>query len=372
MLNDLLRLVRRLAWVVGVALCAFAVIELLRAWKDLHQLHPAAGWGFVAVVGGGLVLLLAWYLSTMIRHPRTLKAPPRPDDGETSPAPLRRWAAYLARYLRRLKHNPRLSDEARAKVDHGLKLIDDTRRGNGLADTWRETLGRVETESITPALAELDEVAEREVRVCTSSVMLGVTLSPYNAMDLMIVVYRNLVMIGRLVRIYHSRPRLGEQLRILRDTISVVATVNFVHLGKGLIEGLLKSVPGGVFVDDIAQGIGAGFMTSAAGHAAIDRCRCYTRWSTDAEAERLRSRMTDFYRDVRDIFFKDVWPQVQGRFGQGWRSVRDGVAAGLNSVGKTLNDWVARPAREAGSAAAGGSKSFFRSLGDTFRGSGGE
>ncbi len=45
------------------------------------------------------------------------------------------------------------------------------------------------------------------------------------------------------------------------DIINIIATVNYINMGKNLIEHLGSKVPGiGRFIDDIAQGIGAGFL----------------------------------------------------------------------------------------------------------------
>ena len=77
----------------------------------------------------------------------------------------------------------------------------------------------------------LDEKAEKQVRKSTRDVMVGVTLSPYKAADLLIVLYRNLIMTTKIIRIYNTRPRFREQLKTIYDTICIVATVNYINMG---------------------------------------------------------------------------------------------------------------------------------------------
>ena len=51
-------------------------------------------------------------------------------------------------------------------------------------------------------------------------------------------------MVVRIVKVYRARPALGEQIRIFSDIINVIATVNYINMGKNLIESLGSRVPG--------------------------------------------------------------------------------------------------------------------------------
>jgi hypothetical protein len=183
--------------------------------------------------------------------------------------------------------------------------------------------------------------------------MVGVTLSPYKSADLLIVLYRNLVMVVRIVRVYRVRPALSEQLGIFSDIINVIATVNYINMGKNLIEGLGSKVPGiGRFVDDIAQGIGAGFMTTITGHAAMDRCRSFRGWNEVEAKKHLLSHVGDFYNDVKDIFFKDVWSGVRGRAGAAATDAGDKVAAAIDETGSIVDSFIKIPIKTATTAGA--------------------
>ena len=168
-------------------------------------------------------------------------------------------------------------------------------------------------------------------------IMVGVTLSPYKSADLLIVLYRNLVMVVRIVKVYRVRPALSEQLRIFSDIINVIATVNYINMGKNLIEGLASRVPGiGRFMDDIAQGIGAGFMTTITGHAAMDRCRSFRGWNETDAKRHLLSHVGDFYNDVKDIFFKDVWGGIRGRASATIPDAGEKISDAIDATGSLL------------------------------------
>src|SRR5258706_232187 len=82
----------------------------------------------------------------------------------------------------------------------------------------------------------------------------------------------------------------------------VVSAVNFLTFGNRLLEGILAGVPMvGRFADDVAQGIGAGFLTSAVGHAAMQRCEAFHGWDRAAAVETLGAGSKRFLADVRDI-----------------------------------------------------------------------
>jgi hypothetical protein len=206
----------------------------------------------------------------------------------------------------------------------------------------------VEQNAIVPALESLDKQAGRQVRDCVRDVMLGVTLSPYKSVDLFIVLYRNVWMVARIIRTYNTRPALGQSIRMGLDILNIVATVNYINMGKNLIEALASRLPGiGKLTDDIAQGIGAGFMTSIAGHAAMDRCRAFHRWNPQEARAGLLNHIGDFYADVRDIFFADVWGFVKVRSGQATDQVRDAVGQALDQTAQTITEYVRIPTKAA-------------------------
>lgn len=361
MLRTWWKIIRLAVLAIGVLLSFFAVIEVLRAYQTLYEFHPAAAFVFLGVLVCGTVWIIGYLVVTLASRPAVLIPPPISDANSATNRELRRYGKYLTKYIRRLSYNDNdaLSTEDKDKAKEGmveLALALDT--GNN-KEALFIAVEKAEEQVIKPILAKLNEEADRQIRSCVRDVMMGVTVSPYKAADLIIVLYRNLVMVIRIVRIYNSRPRFREQLRIFADTIKVVATVNYINMSKNLLESLGSRVPLiGKCVDDIAQGIGAGFMTSVAGHAAMYRCRAFRPWDGENAKESLRNRMRDFYADIRDIFKKDILHIIMNRVGdlskENLEKIRTGISAALGETGNAVASFVKVPVSAATTAGKAG------------------
>ena len=351
MLKHWFRIVRTAVRAGGVFVAFFALVEVVRAYQPLRGLHPAAGYAFLAVITAA-VAWLVWYLwVNLAAVPRALKPPVIPDPAQATDRQLRKYLRYLRRFLERLTVNDCVSEANQANIQIALNQIDRAMAEAAPAEMLRATIEVVEARAIVPALDDIDALAARQVRDSMRDIMIGVTLSPYKSADLAIVIYRNLVMTIRIIRVYNARPAVAEQCRILLDILNVIATVNYINMGKNLIEGLGSRVPGiGRFIDDIAQGIGAGFMTTIAGHAAMERCRAFKGWNA-AEAKRhLLSHVGDVDTDVKDIVCKDVWQGVRRRAGVSAEDTGDKVADALNETGDSLTSFIRTPIRAASAA----------------------
>ncbi len=344
MLKTIWKLIRTAVIVIGVLLTFFAALEVLRAYQTLHNFHPIAGYTFAAAVIGLLIWLAVYVWANLAVFPKALK-PPKIDDVSTATdRQLKKYIQYLNRFLQRLISNPNLTDDDRSQITNALSQLENqpVSDRNGCLTL----ITSIEENHIKPVLKTLDAAASKQVRDSMRDIMVGVTLSPYKSADLLIVLYRNLVMVVRIVRVYRVRPSVSEQLRIFSDIINVIATVNYINMGKNLIEGIASRVPGiGRFVDDIAQGIGAGFMTTITGHAAMDRCRSFRGWNEVEAKKHLLSHVGDFYNDVKDIFFKDVWAGVRGRAGAAATDATDKVADAIDETGSILDSFVRTPVK---------------------------
>ncbi len=359
MLNDLWKYASRIAITVGALLTLLVVAELADLFISIHQVNPPLAWifavTFIAVALGGLGSL-AW---SIYSHPPVL-TPPMMADETTGTQDFRAHAAYLARYLRNLSRNPSLDDEDRAKAAAEARQL---RTVIGPAATPPPgLLTKTEEETIKPLLSTLREKAHEEVSRCVRDVMFAVTLSPYRSSDILIVLYRNGAMIMRITALYAGRPRLREQLLVFSDTVRVVAAVNLINLSGRLLEGLTARIPFiGTYADDIAQGVGAGFLTSAAGHALVDRCEAFHGWEREEAVASLGQQSTAFMSDVKDVFFREVVPGLRPRMRSTlaetedagfWLKISDGIRASIDATGAQLQGYVIRPARIGGRAVA--------------------
>jgi hypothetical protein len=354
MFKEIWTLVRRIAVILGLFLVFFVLAELARTYMLFYRIHPIAGYVFAGlVVVGGVASI--YYLTAGLRvHPPVLVPPALPDP--PGHKDMRRYCEYLVRYLDRLSENAGLPEDRRQAARDKAADIEDVLRAHPLNDDLVRTIQQTENDVIGPLLGELDAKASHEVRLCVRDVMLGVILSPYASIDMLIVIYRNAAMVLKIVQVYRSRPGVREQLLILRDIFLVVATVNFLNIGRKLIESLFAQIPIiGRVVDDIGQGMGAGLLTSVAGHAAISRCSAFRGWSREEEVRSLGAHMGGFLVDVRDLFTKDLLNELKGRIRSEvppgtadqpgfWETLNRGITTAVDTTAKMLDSLVLKPA----------------------------
>lgn len=346
----------RIVWVISFALVAMAAIELLRLYVLLRDLHAGAAAAYLFIIGVVSVSLIIWLLHQWLSFPTVLTPPELPDDiSGASHRQLVNYTRYLIKYLRRLSINPSLSPQQTEAAREQIELLQDTLRAHPLRDDLIRDTRKAEEEGVLPLLAALNELAAHEVRRSVRDVMLGVTLSPYHSLDAAAVLYRNGSMIVRIARIYNARPLHREQWLILRDTLRTVAAVNLLNIGKTLFDKLFSGIPFvGRVMDDIAQGIGAGLLTSVAGRAAMDRCAAYRGWTRAKAAESITSHAGNFFADVKDMFAKDVLPSLRPRImvtapqaaGEPdfWKRLNDGITGAMDNSAKAVGDYILKPA----------------------------
>jgi len=361
MLREWWKLFRSIVLAVGVLLSFFVLIEVLRAYQTLHEFHPTAGFVFIGLLACGTIWIVGYLVVTLASRPAVLIPPPITDLNKATGRELHRYSKYLTKYIGRLSDNAALPSEHRENAEHAMVEL---ARAIDLGDNSKLLFAAVqeaEEQTIKPVLSKLDEQANKEIRTCVGVVMAGVALSPYKAADLIIVLYRNLVMMARIVRIYNSRPRFRQELRILWDTAKVVATVNYINMTKSLLEALGSRLPGiGKLVDDTVQGIGAGFMTSVAGHAAMGRCRAFKGWNEEEAKNSLRNRVNSFYADVKNMFKRDILPLLRNRVTAVPKEALEKIKSALDDTGSSVASFVKVPLITAGKAGTSGGRSVIR------------
>ncbi|MHC4283242.1 MAG: DUF697 domain-containing protein [Planctomycetota bacterium] len=329
MLRTWWKIIRLVVIGIGLLLSFFAVIEIIRAYQTLQELHPAAGYGFLGILFCGTVLIVGYVAVTLASRPAVLIPPPISDANIATNRELRRYGRYLTKYINRLNNNAALSAEDKDKAREGMMELSHALEAGDNKDAFLTAIEKAEEHVTKPILEKLNEEANRQIRDCVRDVMIGVTVSPYKAADLIIVLYRNLVMVMRIVRIYNSRPRFRQQLQILGDTIKVVATVNYINVGKSLLEGLGSKL------------------------------RAFKGWNEQEAMHNLRNRVSDFYADVRDIFWKDILPEITKLVGKVPKEVLEKIRFALDRTGNVIASFVKIPVRTvtaAGRTAKGFSK----------------
>lgn len=364
MIQRVVRVVQTVVLVGGGLLLFFTLMEMLRAYQTLHTLHPVAGTLFGILLLAAVLTLAVWYGATVGRRPRVLHAPVGVNPATAQGAELRAYARFQARLLRRLAANPQVPPAQQARLQRQSERVREALAAGSDAADLSRCVRDTQDQFITPVVEPLDTRARDEVAGSVRDVMLAVTLSPWRTIDLLVVLARNLRMVVRVMTIYNARPPLREQLYILRDVFTVVVTVNFLSYGSQLFQKLTSSVPIlGRFTDDIAQGVGAGLLTSVSGHAAIGRCRSYGCWDAQEAERSIRANLQRFLGDVKQIIVNDVLLRlrrsVEAQMPEPERpadlqtQLREGVSEALDESAGFLDVLIVRPALATGRGVAG-------------------
>lgn len=310
-MKSLLKTVERIAVILGVGLSLFAVLETIRAWETLDNLHPWLGYAFLAVVAL-LLFYLIWQLRSLIGFRTALRPPMRPDGETMTRKEVAQMVRYLERVTERFANNPLLQGPAPDKeIERLRERIASLKKSPPSPQEASEVLGGIENESIAPLLKRLDQRAEEIVSDNVGLVTVGTALSPYRSIDLYIVLARNVRMINRILQIYRTRPSAQETLRVFYDIARTVAAVNLLNAMDNVWAGIGRHMPKvGTFAEAISEGMFSGLLTSVAGHAAIDRSRSYRPWSGEEAVRRYRGRLNRWARDVFGILVRHGFDRI--------------------------------------------------------------
>lgn len=345
---------KRAIILIGILLSFFAVIEVLQAYIVLREINVYLGYGFALVLAVVIPFVVIWGVWVILSRPPVL-IPPDVSLEKASLNEIKNYIKYLLKFMDRLAINPNLSesDLLTAKDDcfEFERMTDSCSQPEGL----KEAIVKFEDSTIKSLLEKIDARAKTEVNNCIRDVMLGVALSPYRAADLMIVLYKNGAMIMRIIHLYNARPCLREMGLIFRDTMSVVAAVNYLNFGEKFMENLFSEIPFvGKGIDDAIQGIGAGFLTSIAGHAATERCRAFRGWDNIDAKERIRSQIIVFLQDIKMIFEDSLSPRLHKLFPRvpNWGEVMGAFSFAFEKSSEMIHEYVNVPLRSPSTSVA--------------------
>jgi len=87
----------------------------------------------------------------------------------------------------------------------------------------------------------------------------------------------------------------------------------------------------------------------------MQRCRAFAGWNPTQARESILSHLGDFYADVRDVFFKDVWGLFVHKSDQTFVLAKEAIGAALDETGRQIAGWIRIPtefAVEAGKSIA--------------------
>ena len=341
--------------VIGVLFSFFAFVEIIHIYTILRDAYRPLGYIFLITIAITIIWFLIYIILNIRKRPRVLIPPNIGDLSSVSQYECKKYCKYLILFLQRLTQNPHLTvddtETARQKITQMKKLLESHLDKSFLL----KEIDKTEKEFVEPLLSKLDEKAKAEIRKSVRDIMLGVTLSPFRSIDLLVIIYRNASMVNKVMAVYNSRPLLREQLFIFRDVLRIVATVNYMNFGEKLMEQLFSRVPYiGQAVDDFAQGVGAGLLTSVAGHGAIYRCRAYKRWDQEIAIKTMSAHIKEFMKDVKDLFKQDVLPKLRSKVYSAtpsdqtedpgfWEKTTNGISSALDATDSMIDNFVKKP-----------------------------
>lgn len=298
-MKQVLVLIERIAVIIGVVLLFFVVLETIDAFNTLKEFHPWAGYGFLGLLGLLIIYLVA-QLSPFFRLAKIPSPPELPQEGEISQKTRKDVCRYLSVVADRFESNPILQEEVPLNLENLRKQIEELNKSG--ADNFRERINLIEKDYIEFIIKVLDRKAEEVVSDSVGIVSVGTALSPYRSVDFAIVILRNFRMVNSILRIYRTRPSARETFKVFYDILRVVAAVNLLNSMDQIWTGLGRHVPLlSTYGEAVSEGLFSGLLTSVAGHAAIDRCRTYKPWNTDAAANKYRKRLQRWGNDILSI-----------------------------------------------------------------------
>jgi hypothetical protein len=150
--------------------------------------------------------------------------------------------------------------------------------------------------------------------------------------------------------------------------VQIVAFVSISNLGSTLIENVGKRIPVvGTLLDNVVQGAAAGFLTLAAGRAAIRRCEAFRGWDPQPDSARLTIEVRKAWREIALTFKSEVLGHLRQRFQSvagpedlanreaWWARVSAGIEEAIEATSDGMDNYLIRPTVAAGSAMAAAS-----------------
>lgn len=358
-IRQFLRYLKIGAWIAIGIVTFLLLVDLLWVYQVLSDSSPLLARLYALILFLSIAGAIGFAVRSYRKYPGVMLPPKQV--GPDFPSGRLRMARYTVRFIDHLRANPNLDNGSKDVLDEVNQILI-TRVATRIES---DELGQAQLQAeqaIEQALKQCDEIAEQMVRDATRDVMITVTLSPWRALDLALVLWRNIRMITSVIGVYNTRPRFREQIHVYRDVFMVVITINFLNFGSHLVKSLATSLPVlGRFADDIAQGVGAGLMTSVTGHSAIARCRAFGVWNEEKEGEILGNRVSKFGSDVSKMLFVDVMPKIRRPIEAKYASedkdaevsrIQQGIESALEETFGVMDSFVVRPTRAVGRGAA--------------------
>ncbi|GLR63821.1 TIGR01620 family protein [Marinospirillum insulare] len=163
----------------------------------------------------------------------------------------------------------------------------------------KETINHLDEIFLKP----LDKEATRRVSTYAVQSGVGVAISPWASLDMLLSLWRSMKMIDDVAQVYGVRPSLPNRLRLFRRVVNQLLFVGATELiaenalAEFGFQGITTSLSARA-----GQGIGAGFYTAKIGLAAMKVTRPIA--FTSANKPKMSSLTGEMLNKVKSIFIK--------------------------------------------------------------------
>lgn len=338
--------VLKVAASVAVVIAFLMVIgQAYLFYRLFDDLHPVAGFVYIAVLTAGLAWLVARPVAAFLSMPVAARPPdilidPKAPDPKAIAARL----TYDIRYLKMLAANPEVQAERAAIEDaiaKGKALAARAGRATpeeALALSLElQTFERVHIEAL---LAPLDRRVNQIIHAEAVGVGVATAISMNGTVDAFIVLWRNANLVARVSRIYFGRPHLMGSLRILRDVAAIVVAARALEDVTditGEVVGSLLGRMGGLIAGPVMDGGINAMMTLKLGYLAKRRCRSFKGWTAVQAAAISEGALQEVKAESGSVI-TDLLKRVGGLTTHATRAT-ERVMAGSRSTWELIRSW---------------------------------
>ena len=296
--------------IIGVLISFGVILEIIRAYETLNNLHPAAGMGFIGVILALLIYLLLQAVR-IVKYKRIVQPPAAGRRNFSAEKYERRYRLFLNELSERFSGNELVLKYCLEDLENFSERKEHLSFSGKMAAEAEKEAIEFERQYISPIMEKLDREAEKVVSDNVGLVTMGTALSPYKSLDLYIVLARNFRMVNKIIELYRTRPSFRETAGIYYDILKVVAAVNILNAMDNLWAGVGRHIPlVGNYGAAVSEGLFSGLLTSVTGHAAMDRCRTFRPLPNEELAVQYRGKIKNWAGDIFDILRRHLLERI--------------------------------------------------------------
>lgn len=274
--------IKKILYLLGIGLLFAAIFITVNTILDfgikLDSIHPWLKWAFYTISSLIVLKYLIWPMCRLLMYPR-YKPPPKDRDSEE-------YNKYLFQLRNQFMNSGVLSEKKNDIILKDYQQKDNNLSGQDILTALKKVetvsdaaLKEVVLEKTIPALNSISDVIILEK---ATNVGILTAVSQSGRLDLMIVLANNIMLVNKIIKIYRSRPAMGELLKLygLAGSAAFIADefedLDIGEMMAGSLQGLGlagSAVPiAGKVIESLSQGAFNAFLTLRVGHAVKKAC----------------------------------------------------------------------------------------------------